>query len=699
MTSEASNSTNRLATETSPYLLQHADQPVDWYPWGEEALELAKSQNKPIFLSVGYSACHWCHVMAHESFDEPKIAKMMNEFFINIKVDREERPDIDQIYMNAVQLITRHGGWPMSVFLTPDGQPFYGGTYWPPTRKMNMPGFVDVIQQINQVWKEKESEVYEDAGQLTNALKEMAVRASDEDVLEAELNESLQKAAMTNMIPHADREHGGFGRAPKFPQPIGLRHLLRSWKRFGNEDALDIVTETLDAMMMGGIYDHLAGGFARYSTDREWLAPHFEKMLYDNALLVPTYLEAYQITQNENYKRVCEETLDFFIQQMRHPEGGFYSTLDADSEGEEGKFYVWSKTEIESLLPKEDAELFCSVYDFRAGGNWEGKTILNLPKSVESAAKKQGLEESELRVQLEKMKTQLLEVREKRIPPGRDEKILTSWNGLMLTALAKAGTVLESEQYQQAACQAADFLLNNLTTDNSRLFHSYKDGQARFNGYLDDYACMIDGLIDVYEMSFEQKYLDSAIQLCESMLEWFADKGQGGFFYTSSDHEQLIVRNKEVHDNATPSGTNVAATVLLKLGRMCGKIEWQQIGYETLRVNSKLFGTQPLAFGQALVALDFQIGPTYEYVFIVDKQDEKWNEISKVMNEKFIPSRTIIRIDSNELKKDSNHPLSSVLEGKTGEPNEIVLYLCEQGRCEAPVIGSENILKHFNDMD
>ena len=446
---------NKLADETSPYLLQHANNPVEWWPWCEEAIQTARRHERPIFLSIGYSACHWCHVMEHESFENADIAALMNQWYVCIKVDREERPDLDQIYMSAVQAMTGSGGWPMSVFLTPELKPFFGGTYWPPSARWGRPGFREILAGVHDAWQNRRDAVFAQADELTSHV----IQAASSSVAPSPLNEDILRGAMRSLIRSADRVHGGFGSAPKFPHPMDLRVALRCWRRFQNDEVLDIATLTLDKMANGGIYDHLGGGFARYSTDERWLAPHFEKMLYDNALLVPAYLEAHQITGRADFARVARETLDYILREMTSPEGGFYSTQDADSEGEEGKFFVWSKAEIESLLDPGDAQAFCESYDVSASGNWEHKNILNRPRPHEEVAALLKLDPSELETILARCRTKLFETRSKRIWPGRDEKVLASWNGLMMSAMAMGASVLGEPKYAEAARAAADFIL------------------------------------------------------------------------------------------------------------------------------------------------------------------------------------------------------------------------------------------------
>jgi len=548
---------NHLANETSPYLLQHVNNPVDWHPWGPEALALSKKLNKPIFLSIGYSACHWCHVMEHESFENEAIAKSLNEKFVCIKVDREERPDLDQIYMNAVQMMTGRGGWPMSVFLTPDLKPFFSGTYWPPKRSRGMPGFDEVIAGVSNAWETNREAVVDTADKLTKELGKIDQQGGD-----GTLTEGLIAGAFQHFRNTFDSTHGGFGGAPKFPSPMGLQLLLRYWHRKRDRQALNMVKVTLDRMAAGGIYDHLGGGFARYSVDARWLVPHFEKMLYDNAQLAATYVEAYQATGEENYARVVRETLDYTLRDMTDPAGGFYSTEDADSEGVEGKFYVWTPTQLREVLGDAAAATFAKVYDVTDHGNFEHANILNLPKSIDQQATALGHDIDELRKELADSREKLFAAREPRIHPAKDDKVIVAWNGLMIDTMARAGAVLGEQRYIDAAVKAADFLLNTLRRADGRLLHTWRNGQAKLDAYLDDYANLANGLVSLYEATFEGRHLDAAIALMQTVIDHFADSKGGGFYYTADDHEQLIVRSKDFTDNAVPSGNAMAATVL-----------------------------------------------------------------------------------------------------------------------------------------
>ncbi len=676
---------NRLGQETSPYLLQHAYNPVDWYPWGPEALELSRKLDKPIFLSIGYSACHWCHVMEHESFENPEIAALMNQHFINIKVDREERPDLDQIYMTAVQLMTGRGGWPMSVFLSPNLKPFFGGTYWPPAAQRGMPGFPDVLQGVHEAWSKRRQEVYESAERLTAAIVADSIPKGDPSPLTTDL---IRNAA-TVLCQRADRREGGFGGAPKFPHSMDLRVLLRAWKRFGDQDALAVVTLTLDKMAAGGIYDHLGGGFHRYSTDTRWLAPHFEKMLYDHALLVPLYLEAWQATHNPDYLRVVRETLDYVIREMTHPDGGFYSTQDADSEGVEGKFFVWSEAEILSILGPDAGRIFCVCYDVSPHGNWEETNILNRRKTHAQAAQTLNIPEAELEELLAQCRQKLFAVRSQRIWPGRDEKILTSWNGLMLSAFAQSAQVLSEPRYAAAAQRAADFLLTTLKQPDDRLWHAFKDGKARLNGYLDDYACAIDGLIDVFQAVQDPQYLSAATRLAEQLRSQFEDPAAGGFFYTSHDHEELIARQKDVQDNATPSGNSMAATALLRLGRLTGRSDFETVAERTLNLLSPVAQRYPSAAGQTLAAIDFWLGPTFEIALIEGTASGSGSaEMLRTIHDSFIPNK-VVAIRSASMN-DADLPAElALLKGKPSRGGQTTAYICEHGTCGMPRVGVE----------
>lgn len=673
---------NRLAKESSPYLLQHANNPVDWYPWGAEALERAKKENKPIFLSIGYSACHWCHVMEHESFENNDIAKLMNDNFVCIKVDREERPDLDQIYMTAVQLMTGRGGWPMSVFLTPELKPFYGGTYWPPKQKLGMPGFDQVLVGVTDAWKNRREQALEQAGTLVNHIQALATPEAGD----AELNLSLLTRASAALERSFDHRHGGFGSAPKFPHPMDLRLLLRVWRREKKQGQLDMVRLTLDKMAAGGMYDQLGGGFHRYSVDERWLVPHFEKMLYDNALLTVCYLESFQATGNPNDARIARETCDYVLREMTDTAGGFYSTQDADSEGEEGKFFVWKPSEIEEVLGSEAGKTFCYVYDISAEGNFEGHNILNLPKTIAQCAKILSRDENELRSELAASRENLFAVRKKRIHPGLDDKVLVAWNGLMIDALAQAAGVLNEPRYLEAAAGAANFLLAEVRREDGRLLHTWRGGVAKLDAYLDDYTSLINGLVSLYEASFDERWIDEAVKLADLVLDLFSDRNSGGFFYTARDHEALIARQKDLMDNATPGGNSLAATAFVRLGKLTGRKDYLTAAEGTIRAAAGLMQQSPTAAGQMLIALDMLLGPTSEIVIVGDSAAPATGNLLKEIRSRFIPNKVAaLRPDATK----GSESLAQLFAGKRAANDQPTLFICENFTCRAPTTGEE----------
>ncbi|MCB0153616.1 MAG: thioredoxin domain-containing protein, partial [Anaerolineae bacterium] len=603
---------NRLINESSPYLLQHAHNPVDWYPWGAEALAKSKAENKPIFLSIGYSACHWCHVMEHESFEDERTAAIMNQHFVNVKVDREERPDLDSIYMDAVVAMTGHGGWPMSVFLTPDGTPFYGGTYFPPTPRHGMPAFTQVLQSLAQAYHKQKEDIISNGEALLQR-----VRASFPLQGEGTLDPAVPELAVQAMARNFDWTHGGFSGAPKFPQPMTYDFLLRTYHRSGQSKWLEMVELTLQKMARGGMYDQLGGGFHRYSVDAVWLVPHFEKMLYDNALLARLYLHAYQITGNPFYRRIVEETLDYVVREMTDPAGGFYSTQDADSEGEEGKFFVWTPEEIHTILGQEEGTIFCQVYDVRRSGNFEGKSILNLPQPVEDAAATLQLPLEKLKAMLARGRAKLFAHRERRVKPARDEKILTAWNGLMLAAFAEAARVLDRPDYRGVAIQNAEFILSTMMKEG-RLFRTWKaePGQAKLMGYLEDYAFYADGLLALYQTTFDSRWFQAAQAMMEVVLERFSDEQAGGFFDTADDHEELVVRPKSLQDNATPCGNSMAVRTLLLLAAYTGQAKYAAPAEKALVALQAAMSQYPSAFAHWLGAHEFATAPPKEIALI-----------------------------------------------------------------------------------
>lgn len=677
---------NRLANESSPYLLQHQDNPVDWYPWCEEALARAAAEDKPIFLSIGYSACHWCHVMAHESFEDEAIAALLNEKFINIKVDREERPDLDQIYMTAVQIMTQHGGWPMSVFLTPQLQPFFGGTYWPPFPRMGMPGFKQVIEAVDDAWKNRREQALEQAGQLTDYLQ----NANLPEAATGGLDEPLLSASVARIEREFDATHGGFGVRPKFPHAMVLQFMLRFWKRNRHDGVRDMVRLNLDKMSQGGIYDHLAGGFARYSVDERWLVPHFEKMLYDNALLTGAYLDGFLATGDEHYARVARETLSYICNYMTDDQGGFHSAEDADSEGEEGKFYVWSVDEIKSVLGETKGQRFCYVYDVSPGGNFEGENILNLPKTIAQCAAIKGWDVDELETELAESRQALLEVRDRRVRPGKDDKVLTNWNGLMIDSFARASGILDEPQYAETAVRAADFILQNLVRDDGRLLHTWRNGTARHDAYLDDYTCLINALVSVYQATFDERWIERALQLSEAVLAHFHDPHGGGFFYTADDHEQLIARNKEVQESSVPSGNSMAAFAFWRLGKLTGRIDLLDAARGTMQMASGLVERAPTATGLMLCSIDMAVGPTQEIVLIAEPDAEETKQILTAIRNRYLPN--CVLACRSPAATGGNSALDALFSGKTAIENEPTLYVCENFACQSPVHGTPAIL-------
>jgi uncharacterized protein YyaL (SSP411 family) len=698
---------NALAHETSPYLLQHQNNPVQWYPWGPEALSRARQEDKPIFLSIGYSACHWCHVMEHESFEDERIAALMNEHFVNIKVDREERPDLDAIYMTAVQMMTGRGGWPMSVFLTPDLQPFYGGTYFPPTQRMGMPGFDQILLGVADAWKNRRQQAVDQAAELTQHLQQGAAPAGAGDA--GALTEKLLLDAAGALERSFDHRHGGFGGAPKFPHPMDLRLLLRVWRRVKasgtHADALlQIVTHTLDKMAAGGIYDQLGGGFHRYSVDERWLVPHFEKMLYDNALLIGAYVDAYLVTRNDDYARVARETIEYVLHDMTDPGGGFYSTEDADSEGHEGKFYVWTPAEVAEVIGEARGEILNYVYDVTEGGNFEGQNILNLPKTIEQCAQLKRIDAAALKKQLAEDRAKLFAAREKRVRPGLDDKVLVAWNGLMIDALAYAAGALGEPRYAAAAERASDFVLTQMRRPDGRLLHTWRTGKAKVDAYLDDYACLISALVSVYEAAFEEQYIDAAVELADQMLAHFADRDGGGFFYTPDDGEQLISRQKDLQDSATPSGNSMAATALIRLGKLTGRTDFIDAATGSMRASVGLMQRYPTAAGQMLIALDWLLGPTYEIAILAEDKDKRTTQAICRLRERYIPNKlvafrhksahTAVQIADNDQRGARSLALDPLFAGKDSIPGARAptVYVCESFTCQAPVAGIDDAL-------
>jgi hypothetical protein len=670
--------TNHLINESSPYLLQHAHNPVDWFPWGDEAFAKARAENKPVLLSIGYSACHWCHVMAHESFEDEEIARLMNDNFVNIKVDREERPDLDQIYMNAVQMMTHHGGWPMTVFLTPEGVPFYGGTYYPSQDRYNMPGFPRVLIGVAEAYRDRQQEIAETGTSLVNELRRMSQGGGSDHPIEKELLD----ASYLGIVRSYDQVNGGFGGAPKFPPAMTLEFLLRTYDRTGNKDALNMVTYTCRKMAGGGMYDQLGGGFHRYSTDARWLVPHFEKMLYDNALLSRLYLHHSQVTGAESSRATAEGILDYVLREMTDAAGGFYSTQDADSEGHEGKFFVWDIGEIRSTVGEPAATLFCDYYNITEDGNFEGKNIPNVTRTLEDVAVANRLSVEELHDSLSLSKRKLYELREQRVKPDRDEKVLTAWNGLMLASFAEAGVILGRTDYTAAARRNADFVLTSLRRDGL-LLRTWKDGVAKFNAYLEDYAFFIEGLVTLFETTGESRWLSEALALTDRMIDEFWDEHNGGFFFTGKSHENLIVRSKDYFDNATPSGNSVAGGVLLRLAVLTGNERYRSLAIAVFQEAGDSARRYPSGFGYLLSAIDFLLSTPKE-VAIVGRDAADIQPLLREVWRKYVPNKVIAPdfAGETELPLLQNRPLIN---------GQAAAYVCENYTCKEPVTNPSDL--------
>ncbi len=662
---------NRLIDESSAYLLQHAHNPVDWYPWCEEAFERARTEDKPVLLSIGYSACHWCHVMAHESFEDKTIAALMNQCFVNIKVDREERPDLDAVYMRAVQSLTGSGGWPLTVFLTPQAVPFYGGTYFPPEDRHGLPSFLRTLRAVADAYARRRDEVDKAGQDILGHLSEAGqIQGND-----SSLNPSVLDEAYRGLWNLYDTGEGGFGGAPKFPMPMVLTFLLNYQLRIGSEDALAVVEHSLSAMAKGGMYDQLGGGFHRYATDRAWMIPHFEKMLYDNAQLARIYLRAWQVTGNPFYRTIAEEVLDYVIREMTDPAGGFYSTQDADSEGEEGKFFVWTPDEIRDAL-EEEAEPFMEAYGVTIHGNFEGKNILEF------------VGDTDQRPALADARRKLLEAREQRIHPGLDDKVLTSWNGLMMAAFAEAARVLVRDDYRVVAERNADFLLCQLRQDDGRLLHTWKNGDARFNGYLEDYSYLMEGLLEMYQTTFEPQWFVAAQELAETMIARFSTP-DGGFYDTSDDHEALITRPRDLQDNATPSGNAMAVTTLLKLAGFTNELRYVDIAHQALAQMQAMMAQYPLGFGQWLQALNYALSQPREIAIVGDPQAADTHALLDVCTSGYRPYQLVA------VGSPSYGDAVPLLRGRSQVGGKATAYVCTNFTCCPPVtdpVGLEALL-------
>lgn len=680
------NKPNRLQNETSQYLRSHASNPVDWYPWGKEALARAKKENKPIFLSIGYSACHWCHVMEKESFENEQIAELMNKNFINIKVDREERQDLDHIYMTAVQLLTGRGGWPMSVFLTPELKPFYGGTYFPPEDRHGMPGFPKILLGVANAWATKPNDVLASSQQLFESLSK--VHSSD-GVKGDSIPPSLFEESVAKVLKNFDPYYGGFGSAPKFFHTVDMLNVLLHSTRTKDATAESLLKKTWEAWAYGGIYDQLGGGFHRYSTDERWFAPHFEKMLYDNALVTTTFLEAYKVFKSPLYSQIAAQTLDYISREMTSPEGGFYSTEDADSEGVEGKFYVWTKEELENILGSETSEIFAKVYGVTQDGNWEHSNILYLKKPLEQSAKELGIDAHELEDTLAFAKRKLLTERAKRIAPAKDLKVITSWNAMMIDTMAVASVVLANESYLEKAVNAANFLLTRLKNADG-LLHSYQEGRSILIAYLDDWATLTSSLTTLFEVTGEEKWLNEAMSLAEEMIARFYD-GKGDFYFTEKNQENLIYRPKEAYDGATPSATGVAVTALARLGRILDRKDFLALAEKTLSHYSTQMTQIPSAFAQLLQANEYLTPRCKEVVFIPGEDTEENREVHHLLNSSYLGIRVLVYPNPLLAK-------SPLLLGKNCIGKKATVYLCENHTCKEPWVGIDDITQRLADF-
>ena len=672
--------TNRLKHETSPYLLQHAHNPVDWYPWGQEALKRAREEDRPILLSIGYSACHWCHVMAHESFEDEEIAGLMNKNFICIKVDREERPDLDDIYMAATIAINNgQGGWPMTLFLMPDQKPFFAGTYFPPVDRYGRPGFSTVLLRIAELWKNDRLSLDQQGMSLTERLRKQTTSR-----LEMSIGENEIKKAVKQLETEFDSLRGGFGSAPKFPPATALSLLLKHYSQCQDKGSLNMVKLTLDAMARGGMYDQVGGGFHRYSTDDRWLVPHFEKMLYDNALLAKIYLEAYQVTKEPFYQKIASETLDYILREMTSPEGGFYSATDADSEGREGKFFVWKPDEVKHILGSEDARLFCAYYDITEGGNWEGTSIPNIPRPLTEIAERLSLDLRGLAEKLDQLRLKLYETRLKRVPPGLDDKILCAWNGLMIGAMAEGARVLGEPRYLAAAGHAADFIKKRLMTSEGRLLRTYRSGKAHLNGYLEDYAYLAEGLIDLYEAGASKDYLQEAARLANRIIEDFASMDGLGLFNTSHDHETLLVRHREGYDGAIPNPNATASHMMVRLSFHFDQSDFRKFSIQGLRAYGEAINQFPRAFCKSLLAADFLLGGATEIALVGQSGEKGFEALRREINRYYIPNRIIatVNLEEADIPGDFQQPL---LRGKGLVHERPAVYICRNFVCQEPI--------------
>jgi len=692
--SKKDKSTNRLIHEKSPYLLQHAHNPVDWYPWGKEAFERARKENKPVFLSIGYATCHWCHVMEKESFENPEVARLMNEVLISVKVDREERPDIDTVYMKVCQILTGSGGWPLTIIMTPDKKPFFAATYIPKENRFGRLGMLELIPHIQELWENSRTELETSADNIVTSLKESAASRQGEDPGEDTLD-----TAHHQLEQQFDAEHGGFGISPKFPAAHTLLFLLRYWRRTGNENALHMVEKTLQSMRKGGLFDHIGYGFHRYSTDAHWMVPHFEKMLYDQALLAMAYTEAFQVTRNDTYKNTAKEIFTYVLRDMTSPEGAFYSAEDADSDGEEGKFYLWTSGELEKILSKEEADLALRVFNAEKAGNFAeeatgrktGANILHLKKSLEEIASELKLSPEALRKNLESIRVSLFKTREKRVRPLKDDKVLADWNGLMIAALAKASVALDEQTLASSARKASGFILNNMRDKQGRLFHRNREGQSSIPAFLDDYAFLIWGLLELYEATFDARFLKEALELNEVLIKHFWDDKEGGFYFIPDDGEKLLIRQKELYDGAIPSGNSVQMLNLLRLARLTSNAEFEEKAAQTSRIFSKHVEYSPSAFTHMMSALDFGLGPSHEVVVVGATEAENTKAMLKALWTEFFPNKVVLFIPTDK-DPSAIFQIAPFTSRMTNIQGKATAYVCQNYTCQQPTTDIETML-------
>ena len=694
-TAQPTATMNRLAHEHSPYLLQHKDNPVDWYPWSDAAFEKAKEEDKPIFLSIGYATCHWCHVMEHESFEDADVARLMNDAFVSIKVDREERPDVDAIYMTVCQMMTGQGGWPLTILMTPDKKPFYAATYLPKHGRFGRVGMMELVPRIEAVWQEERDKVLASADHLTGLLQQANTQPAAGDALDRTAIEN----AYGQLRQRFDDEHGGFGAAPKFPSPHNLLFLLRYWKRTSAPEALQMVEKTLQAMGRGGIYDHVGYGFHRYATDRLWRLPHFEKMLYDQALVAMAYTEAFQATGKATYQATAREVFTYVLRDMTAPEGGFYSAEDADSEGREGAFYVWTSDELREVLG-EEADFVMDVYSTEENGNFEdeatrkktGENVLFLETSIEAIAQEKGISETVLQERLEAARQALFTHREKRVHPGKDDKVLTDWNGLMIAALAKAAAAFAEDTYAEAARRAARFVLETMRAEDRRLLHRWRNGHAGIGGHLDDYAFLAWGLLELYEATLEAAWLEEAVQLAETMKTRFWDEENGGFYLTAEESgEDLIVRPKELYDGAIPSGNAVALLVLLRLGRLTGEARWEETADALLRWAAAQVRQHPSGFTALLMGLQFALGPTHEVVVVGEPGAADTEAMLQALRTSYLPGKVLLFRPAAE-KAPRIADVAPFVQAQRALEGKATAYVCENYQCQAPTSDVDEVL-------